>query len=297
MRDYSKISSSFWTGKTGKSLRGNQQAQIIALYLMSCPHANMIGVFHCPIIYIAHETGSSIEGAYKGLNDLVDGAFCTYDHESETVWVHEMAKYQIGESLSPNDKQVIGIKKQFSNLPEGLIKQGFYARYKSDFILPEIEEKAEVKASPFEAPSKPEAGTEAGTEAEVLNPSAKASKEILPIPDFVNLENWNDFIEVRKGLKAKNTIQAMKALITQLKKLVADGFDADEVVLQSIRASWKDLYPIKNKPSGTYSNQREAGRNVAAKSIFTPENTQHLQGNQLKTINEVDHEEPRAIAA
>lgn len=44
------------------------------------------------------------------------------------------------------------------------------------------------------------------------------------------------------------------------------------------------------------SSSREAGRQVAAASIFTTENTQHLQGVQLKTINEVDHDKP-AIAA
>lgn len=164
MRDYSKVSSSFWTGKTGKALRGNQQAQIVALYLMTCPHANMIGVFHCPIIYIAHETGSSIEGALKGLQDLCEGAFCTYDDESETVWVHEMARFQIGEKLSPNDKQVIGIKKQFDHLPDGQIKQGFHERYADDFSLPTLTKKDKFKPSPLEAPSMPEA--EAGAVSE-----------------------------------------------------------------------------------------------------------------------------------
>lgn len=43
------------------------------------------------------------------------------------------------------------------------------------------------------------------------------------------------------------------------------------------------------------TTSREQGRNIAAKSIFTPENTKHLQGNQLKTI-EVEHEQ-RAITA
>jgi uncharacterized protein YdaU (DUF1376 family) len=41
---------------------------------------------------------------------------------------------------------------------------------------------------------------------------------------------------------------------------------------------------------------REQGRYVAGLSIFTPENTKHLQGVQLKTINEVHHDKP-AIAA
>jgi hypothetical protein len=42
------------------------------------------------------------------------------------------------------------------------------------------------------------------------------------------------------------------------------------------------------------ATSREAGRQVAAASVFTAENTQHLQGNTLKIV-EVDHDQ-RAIA-
>ena len=105
MRDYSKVNGQFWIGKTGKALRGDAQAQIVAMYLVTSPHSNMIGVFHCPVLYIAHETGLTIEGASKGLQRLIEGEYCTYDEASDTVFVHEMAKYQIGESLIPNDKQ------------------------------------------------------------------------------------------------------------------------------------------------------------------------------------------------
>lgn len=158
MRDYSKVSGQFWIGKTGKALRGNLQAQIVAMYLMTSPHANMIGVYHCPVMYIAHETGSSIEGASKALQTLIEGDFCTYDEATETVWVHEMARFQIGDELSPVDKQVKGIQKQFDNLPEGPIKQGFHKKYKEAFHLREIEflpVDNSVTASPLEAPSKP----------------------------------------------------------------------------------------------------------------------------------------------
>jgi hypothetical protein len=64
-------------------------------------------------------------------------------------------------------------------------------------------------------------------------------------PDFVDPEIWDSFIEVRKGLKARNTDRAIKALITQLTSLKEQGFDPNEVVQQSVRSSWKDLYPIK----------------------------------------------------
>ena len=51
MRDYSKVSAQFWVGKTGRALSGDMQTQVVAMYLMTSPHANMIGVFirHLPV--------------------------------------------------------------------------------------------------------------------------------------------------------------------------------------------------------------------------------------------------------
>ena len=160
MRDYSKVSSGFWTGKTGRSLRGDMQTQIVAMYLMTSPHSNMIGVFHCPILYIAHETGSPLEGATEGLKKLIQGGFCTYEEDSETIWVHQMANFQIGEALKASDNRVKDIRKQFENLPEGRIKTEFFKKYGKAFHL----EISKPLASPSEAPPKPEAvaGTEAG---------------------------------------------------------------------------------------------------------------------------------------
>lgn len=147
MRDYSKVSGQFWTGKTGRSIRGDAQTQVVALYLLTSPHATMIGVFHCPLIYIAHETGSPLEGAREGLRKLVERGFCTYDEDTEMVWVHEMARFQIGEAIKASDNRTKDIRKQYQNLPEGKIKQGFYARYRDAFHL--------SGGSPSEAPPKP----------------------------------------------------------------------------------------------------------------------------------------------
>ena len=162
MRDYSKVSGGFWTGKTGKSLRGDMQAQVIAMYLLTSPHANMIGVFHCPIIYMAYETGSPIEGASKGLQTLIEGGFCSYDEDAEMVWVHNMAKHQIGDELAAADKRVKSIQKQYENLPEGRIKQGFYEKYKDAFYLVKKGKNTKPLRRGIEGASKPETETETG---------------------------------------------------------------------------------------------------------------------------------------
>jgi hypothetical protein len=77
---------------------------------------------------------------------------------------------------------------------------------------------------------------------------AIADKSALPFPDFIDSELWNDFLEVRKELKAKNTLPAIKALINKLIELRDNGDDPVQVVMNSIRSSWKDVYPIKDKP-------------------------------------------------
>lgn len=107
MRPYSKILSQFWIGETGRMLRtAGADAQVVALYLLSSPHANMLGLYYLPITYIAHETGLSLEAARAALNQVEAIGFCGYDSAAEVVWVMEMAKFQIGAQLNPKDHQL-----------------------------------------------------------------------------------------------------------------------------------------------------------------------------------------------
>ena len=68
MREYAKLAPTFWTGKTGRALkRRGIEGVVVALYLVSSPHSNMLGLFYQPALYLAEETGLPIEGAWKGL--------------------------------------------------------------------------------------------------------------------------------------------------------------------------------------------------------------------------------------
>lgn len=174
MRDYGKVSAQFWTGKTGKALRGSPEAQIVALYLMTCPTSEMTGVFQCPMLYIAHETGLGMEGAMKGLQSLIEREFCMYDDDSETVFVFEMARFQIGEELKVNDNQVKAVKKAYSSM-KGVIKAEFYERYSIAFHL--------ITESPSEAPSKPRTGTRARARTEAGTSSVPNGTGIPPIAE------------------------------------------------------------------------------------------------------------------
>lgn len=135
MRDYGKVSPQFWTGKTGKRLRGEAEAQLVALYLMTSPHANMIGVYHVPVLYLAHETGLPLEGARKGLQRCIEVGFCVYDDVSETVFVMEMAAHQVGATLKASDNRARHIAKLYQGIAESRVRQAFFERYGRPFDL------------------------------------------------------------------------------------------------------------------------------------------------------------------
>jgi hypothetical protein len=148
MRDYSKVSPQFWIGATGKKIRSyGIEAQLVSLYLLTCSHANMLGMYYLPKIYIAHECGLSLEGASKGLTSAIEAGFCSYDEASEMVWVYEMATFQIADQLKENDKRVLGIQNEYETLPECPFLLGFFNKYKDQFLM--------TKARGIQAPSKP----------------------------------------------------------------------------------------------------------------------------------------------
>jgi hypothetical protein len=156
MRDYAKVSPKFWIGATGKRIRtAGLEARVVATYLLTCPSANMLGLYYLPLVTIAHETGIPIEGASKALASLSEAQFCAYDEASEVIWVYEMAAYQIGEQLAAGDKQCKGIQNAYDALPESPFLPAFYEKYEHAFHLKKARGNGAEKPSPTEAPSKP----------------------------------------------------------------------------------------------------------------------------------------------
>lgn len=161
MRKFASVPPRIWLGEL-KAIRGNLEALAVHYHLTTSNHANMLGLYYVPVTYIAHETGSPLEGASKGLQSLVEAGICSYDDEHELVWVHEMAADQIAPKLSPKDNRVRSISDQLAMLPICPITLGFYTRYREAYHLSEErnltpfeEAYCDKTGSPFEAPSEP----------------------------------------------------------------------------------------------------------------------------------------------
>jgi|GEM_PF-720246 len=177
MREYGKVSPHFWTGSTGKQLRQCPESLVVSMYLMTSPHANMLGLYYMPLLYVAHETGLGMEGASKGLQWACEAGFCSYDQASEMVWVHEMARFQIADKLKSTDKRSIGVQNEYNSLPSNPYLASFYDKYSQAFCMTEKRENTAKKSVKSEAPSKPLVSQEQEQEQEQENTHTNTQEE------------------------------------------------------------------------------------------------------------------------
>ena len=134
MREFAKVPPKFWFHSNERKKLG-WQAQLVAIYLLTSPHANMIGVYYLPVNFIAHEIGITMEEAWKGLRGLIEAQFCSYDDHSEFVWVHEMGFTQICKQLKLADNRVKAIQEMYLELPDLPFLKDFYDKYANAFLL------------------------------------------------------------------------------------------------------------------------------------------------------------------
>lgn len=65
------------------------------------------------------------------------------------------------------------------------------------------------------------------------------------LPDWIPVDNWNAWLEVRKKMKAPNTVRALELSVKKLESLKAEGQDPALVLDQSIERGWRGLFGVK----------------------------------------------------
>jgi hypothetical protein len=246
VRDYAKVSPQFWIGETGKRLRkAGQEAQVVAMYLVTSPHANMIGLYYLPRLFIQHETGLSEKGASKGLAGAIEAEFCEYDDATEMVWVRHMAAYQVGESLSPDDKRCKGIQKEYDLLPENPFLGLFFDHYEAPFNLTSRRSPSEGACKGLLQLRKPLRSQEQEQERE----QEKAAAFDPSLVGGLNPEAWRLWVEHRKAIKKPLKSHSLPVAAEELAKL---GGNQLAEVKRAVAGGWQGLHPDdkKSPPKG-----------------------------------------------
>lgn len=90
------------------------------------------------------------------------------------------------------------------------------------------------------------------------------TKESIIFPDWLPLEEWKDFVEMRNKIKAPLTDKAVELAISKLSKLKDGGDNPAEVLNESIMNSYKGLFPLKK--GKVFKSRSE--KNAEAKEAF-----------------------------
>ncbi|MBL4866382.1 MAG: replication protein [Pseudomonadales bacterium] len=76
----------------------------------------------------------------------------------------------------------------------------------------------------------------------------KLKKHKGKIPDWIDLELWEGFIEIRAAQKATNSDLAIKTIFGKLERWKSEGHDPNEIIKNSVVNSWKGVFKPKTKP-------------------------------------------------
>lgn len=112
MRDYGKVHTSFWISDGMR--RVSDDARLLALYLLTGQHTNMIGCFRLPDGYVSEDLSWSTERVSKGFDELSNNGFATRDQSSKWVLIRNFLAWNSVE----NPNQGIAALRLFDQVPD-----------------------------------------------------------------------------------------------------------------------------------------------------------------------------------
>ncbi len=115
MRIYGAVPTAFWSNKPTQHL--SDQAKLLAVYLLTGPHTNMVGCFRAPCGYLMEDLNWTRETVKSALVELMQEGFISIDEQSGWVLIHEFLKW----NPIRNKKQGIGVQRVFETIPEHVL--------------------------------------------------------------------------------------------------------------------------------------------------------------------------------
>ena len=94
------------------------------------------------------------------------------------------------------------------------------------------------------------------------------NKGIFVLPEWVDRELWEAFLEVRKKIKKPPTEKAKELLIKKLERFKNKGYNIQELMQNAIEGSWQSFYEPKS--GGTNGNQKHITTTESSRGTGTP---------------------------
>ena len=100
----------------------------------------------------------------------------------------------------------------------------------------------------------------------------KETSKPITLPEFIDSDLWNDFMEIRKKKKAINSDRAIKSLIKKLEEAESRGEGQANIEIErSVENSWKSIFPnndsITKLTGSFYAGHSIAGLNAIVEKM------------------------------
>lgn len=101
----------FWENTHTRNL--SDQGKLLALYLLTGPHSNMLGSFRIPNGYISEDLNWDVSIVKSALEQLIQINFISRDEESAWLIIYDFLKW----NPIQNPRQGVGVQKLFDSIP------------------------------------------------------------------------------------------------------------------------------------------------------------------------------------
>lgn len=110
-KSFGKIESRFWTSPDIAGL--SDQSKLLALYLLTCSHGDMLGIFRLPPGYIMSDLNWSKETVSKQIRNLESNGFLTVSKQLDFICINHFQRF----NPPANRNMFLARIKAFESLP------------------------------------------------------------------------------------------------------------------------------------------------------------------------------------
>lgn len=119
MARYYPVSPLFWTDE--KVTHWNDQETLLALYLLTCEHRNLEGLFRLPYAYVQADLDWGSAETRDRMGRLIEDGFIEYDKDAKVVFLRNALKFHEPKSA----KQVQGAVNALQVVPPTTLWESF----------------------------------------------------------------------------------------------------------------------------------------------------------------------------
>ena len=144
MSRYATVETFIWHDEKFRALP--EDARTVFLYLLTCPHGNMCGIFYLPDLYAASDLQWDAERYRKAIDTLCDTLLVAKDND--IIWIKNYLKH----NSIKGPKQITGAVNRLMTLPDTKLIGSFMQHLEKHLLEDDVELFKELYTKPYEYP-------------------------------------------------------------------------------------------------------------------------------------------------